>query len=279
MPNPPLLLVDNVFDAINLYPGAIVDATSQAEGHEPFRVADYRRDRTSWQAANDVGVGGVHAIWVHLPFAMTPDFLFLDRGHNLAGKTLVLQGGDNGSTWPNSVSPVVPSVVGGSPASPSMCQTEEGAAFTLFNAMPAHTWWELVIPASGGFVPIVTGLIIGARTQLLGYSKTFDEDAGGRTQPSMQSTAGYRANDRTYSWRTVALDLDLIGAPEYDTKIRALRSTLFDKNQPFVCAMDYGTHPERAWMYTYDGTSWSMPKSRVYRSGRLVGREHMPRLV
>jgi hypothetical protein len=43
--------------------------------------------------------------------------------------------------------------------------------------------------------------------------------------------------------------------------------------------MDYGTHPERAWMYTYDGTSWGMPKSRVYRSGRLVGREHMPRLV
>jgi hypothetical protein len=279
MPNPPLLLVDNVFDAVNLYPGAVIDATTEAVGHEAFRVADYRRDRTWWQAANDVGVGSLHRIRVHLPAAVSPDFLFLDRGHNLAGKSITLLGGDDGSTWLHSVTPTVPSAVGGSPTSPSMCQTEEGAAFTLFTALPAHAWWELGIPATGGFIPVVTGLIVGARTQLVGYSNTFDEDAGARTQPSTQSTAGYRANDRTYSWRTVTLGLELIGAPTYDAQIRTLRSQLFDLNQPFVCAMDYGTHPERAWMYTLDGTTWGMPKSRVYRAGRIVGREHMPRLV
>jgi hypothetical protein len=278
MPNPPLLLVDNAFDP-TLYPGAVLDATSEAVGREAFRVADYRRDRTWWQAANDVGVGSLHRIRVHLPAAVSPDFLFLDRGHNLAGQSITLLGGDDGATWPHSVTPIVPSAVGGSPTSPSMCQTEEGAAFTLFAALPAHAWWELGIPATGGFIPIVTGLIVGARTQLAGYSNTFDEDAGGRTQPSQQSTAGYRANDRTYSWRTVTLGLESIGATVYDAQMRTLRSRLFDLNQPFVCAMDYGTHPERAWMYTYDGASWGMPKSRVYRSGRIVGREHMPRLV
>jgi hypothetical protein len=77
----------------------------------------------------------------------------------------------------------------------------------------------------------------------------------------------------------VTLGLESIGATVYDAQMRTLRSRLFDVNQPFVCAMDYGTHPERAWMYTYDGTAWGMPKSRVYRSGRIVGREHMPRLV
>jgi hypothetical protein len=279
MPNPPLLFVDNVFDAIGLYPGAIVDATSEAEGHEAFRVGDYRRDRTSWQAANDVGVGGIHRVRVHLPSAVAPDFLFLDRGHNLAGKGVALQGGDDGATWLHSVSPNVPTVLGGSPTSPSMCQTEEGAAFTLFTAMPAHAWWEFVIPATAGFVPIVTGLIVGARTQLLNFGKSFDEDAGARTQPSQQSTAGYRGNDATYAWRSVTLDLDLIGGTEYDSTMRSLRAKLFEKNQPFVCAMDYGTRPERAWMYTYDGTTWGMPKSKVYRSGRIVGREHMPRLT
>jgi hypothetical protein len=216
---------------------------------------------------------------VNLPVAVAPDFLFLDRGHNLAGQTIALAGGDDGATWPHSVTCTVPSAVGGSLTPPSMCQTEEGAAYALFNALPAHAWWEFRVAQASGLIPIVTGLLVGARTQLLGYSKTFDEDAGGRSQPSTQSTAGYRANDRTYSWRTVALDLDFIGATEYDNTIRTLRSRLFDLNQPWVCAMDYGTHPERAWMYTLDGTSWGMPKSHVYRGGRITGREHMPRLV
>jgi hypothetical protein len=63
MPNPPLLLVDNVFDTIGLYPGAVIDATSEAVGHEAFRAADYRRDRTYWQAATDGG--GTHRMRVH----------------------------------------------------------------------------------------------------------------------------------------------------------------------------------------------------------------------
>jgi hypothetical protein len=276
MPNPPLLLVDNFFDAVTLYPGAVVDALSEAAGHEAFRVGDYRRDRTWWQAGTDTG--GVHHVRVHLTAPIAPDFLFLDRGHNLGGKNVALWGGDDGTTWLTVQALTVPTTLGGSVVAPSMCQTEEGAAYALFSPLTARAWWMLEIPATTGFFPIVTGLMVGARTQLLNYSDTFDEDAGGRTQPSTQSTAGYRANDPTYAWRTVSLDLKLIGAPEYDTTMRGLRSKVFEKNQPFVCAMDYGTHPERAWMYTVDSTTWGMPKSRVYRSGRMVGREHMPRL-
>jgi hypothetical protein len=276
MPSPPLLLIDNVFD-IALYPNAVLDATSEAVGHEAFRAADYRRDRTYWQAGTDGG--GIHHVRVHLPSAASPDFVFLDRGHNLGGLTVALWGGNDGTTWPTSQVLTIPTAVGGSVAGPSMCQTEEGAAYSLFTPLAAHTWWMFEIPAATGFFPIVTGLLVGSRTQLLNFGKTFDEDAGGRTQPSQQSTAGYRANDRTYSWRTVTLDLDLIGATEYDGTMRTLRARLFDLNQPWVCAMDYGTRPERAWMYTLDGTAWGMPKSRVYRAGRIVGREHMPRLA
>jgi hypothetical protein len=278
MPNPPLLLVDNVFDAVTLYPGAIVDATSEAAGHEAFRVGDYRRDRSWWQAADDVGVGSVHRVRVHLPSAASPDFVFLDRGHNLGGRSVTVYGGDDGINWPSGQILNVPTTAGGTPVAPAMCQTEEGAAWSLFTPLSAHTWWMLQIPASTGFIPLVTGLIVGVRTQLLNYSDTFDEDAGGRTQPSTQSTAGYRANDPTYAWRTVSLDLKLIGATEYDGTMRTLRARMFEKNQPWVCAMDYGTYPERAWMYTLDGTTWGMAKQRVYRAGRIVGREHMPRL-
>jgi hypothetical protein len=279
MPNPPLLLVDNVFDTIGLYPGAIISTSSEAAGHEGFRVADYRRDRTWWQAAGDGAGSGDQWVAVALPAAVSVDALFLDRGHNLAGKTLHVEVSSNGVSWAVAYTLNVPSALGGSITAPSMCQTEEGTAWSLLPTLTPSAWYRLSVPQQNGFVPLITGVIVGLRTQLAGYSKTFDEDAGARTQPSTQSTSGYRANDRTYSWRTVALDLDLIGATEYDNTIRTLRSRLFDRNQPFFCAMDYGTHPERAWMYTYDGTSWGMPKSRVYRSGRLVGREHMPRLV
>jgi hypothetical protein len=278
MPNPPLLFVDNVFDPITLYPGAIVDATSEAAGHEAFRVGDYRRDRTSWQAAND-GAGVDHRIRVHLPLDVSIDSIFLDRGHNLAGKTVFLEGSLDGASWPLSITLNVPSVVGGTTTAPAMCQTEEGAAWTLTGTTALRPWWSLRIPHATSFVPIVTGIILGTRAQLLNFGKTFDEDAGGRTQPSTQSTAGYRTNDPTYAWRTVTLDLDLIGATEYDSTMRRLRATLFEKNQPWVCVMDAGTHPERAWMYTVDGTTWGMAKQRVYRSGRIVGREHMARLT
>lgn len=278
MPNPPLLLVDNIFDAITLYPAATLTTSSEADGHEAFRVADYRRDRTAWQPTSDTGISGVHFVRVHLPVAVAPSFLFLDRGHNLAGQTIALAGGDDGATWPHSVTLTVPSTVGGSLTPPSMCQTEEGTAYTLFDALPAHAWWEFRVAQVAAFIPVVTGIMAGARTQLLNFGKTFDEDAGARTQPSQQSTAGYRGNDPTYAWRTLTLDLDLIGGTEYDNTMRALRAKLFEKNQPWVCAMDYGTHPERAWMYTLDGTSWGMAKTRVYRAGRIVGREHMPRL-
>jgi hypothetical protein len=278
MPNPPLLLVDNVFDAINLYPGAVVDATSEAEGHEAFRVGDYRRDRTWWQAVNDGG-GVDHRVRVHLPFDVSVDSVFFDRGHNLAGKTVYLEGSLDGGSWPLSIALNVPSAVGGSTTVPNMCRTEEGAAWSLFDPTASRLWWSLRVPHATGFVPVITGIILGLRTQLVNFGKTFDEDAGGRTQPSQQSTAGYRASDRTYSWRTVTLDLDLIGATEYDGTMRTLRARLFDLNQPWVCVMDSGTHPERAWMYTLDGTTWGMPKSHVYRAGRIVGREHMPRLT
>lgn len=277
MPNPPLLLVDNVFDTLTLYPGATIDATSEAVGHEAFRIADYRRDRTYWQAADDGGATD-HRLRVQLPAAVSISSIYLDRGHNLAGKSIFVEGGADGATWGSVRQFDVPSTVGGTPAQPAMCQTEEGAAWSLVDPTPTRLWWSIRIPHSSGFVPVITGVILGLRTQLLGYSKTFDEDAGGRTQSAQQSTAGYRANDPTYAWRTIALDLDLIGATEYDATIRATRDRLFAKNQPWVCVMDSDTHPERAWMYTLDATSWSMPKTRVYRGGTIAGREHMPRL-
>lgn len=275
-PTTPLLLIDNVFDTVGLYPAATLTASSEVVGHEGFRVADYRRDRTYWQTP---AAGGDEYVKVDLGSGNTRavDSIFIDRGHNLwsIANGVGVQRSDDGSTWTLEKAFAVPAstVVGGDPTSSTLAVTEEGALWAIFTKSAAHRYWRFLIGT--GFAPsaIVPGLILGLRTQLLGYSTTFDEDAGQRTQTSQQSTAGYRATDTTYAWRTVTLGLSLIGATEYDATIRSLRDLLFAKNQPAVVFMDYGTRPERGWMYQLDGTSWAMAKQRVYRSGQITFRE------
>lgn len=277
MPTTPLLLVDNVFDTYNLYVTAALDAISFVAGRDPAYAVDYRRDRTWWQPSTD---GGGTNPWLRVDLGAgvtrSCDFLWVDRGHNLWGKTINLQGGDDGAAWPSSVSRAVPAqgTVGGDPTSATtMAVTEEGALYNLFTATTARRWWRFAPNYTAAFIPIITGIMAGLRTQLLGYSTVFDEDAGERTPPGDTSAAGYRGSSLRYSWRTCELGLKYIGATEYDATIRTLRRLLFDRAQPFALYMDYQTNPERGWLFQYEGTSWGMAKTRVYRDGRLRGRE------
>lgn len=277
MPKTPLLLVDNVFDNVGLYPTAVLDASSEAIGREVSRIADYRRDRTWWQPTSDHDPdGGWARVDLGAGATRGVDFLFIDRGHNLWGKTVNLEGGDDGAAWPDAQAFVVPAAgtVGGDPTWPSIAVTEEGALYSIrATTFATRRWWQFRVDHVAAFIPIVTGVLAGLKTQLLSFSNVFDEDAGERTQGGETSRAGYRAAAMTYSWRTVELALRLIGATEYDSMIRDLRRLLFAANQPAVVFMDYETHPARGWMYQYDGGAWSMPKSRVYRDGRIRLRE------
>lgn len=266
-------MVDNYFDTMQSYPAAVLAVSAERVGHEAFRLADYRRERTSWEpataaaghyAAVDHGVGVTKAI----------DYVFLDRGHNLWGKTITLGYSTTGvAPYTTFRTLTIPAegTLGGDPTSLTMCVTEEGALWSIFTAATARRAWNVAVVDN--MLPIVTGIMLGMRTQLLGFSSVFDEDAGERTEVSMTSTAGYRGTDSTYSWRTLDLALSLIGATEYDGSIRTLRAQLFDRNQPAVIVMDYGTRPERAWMYQLDGKTWGMSKKRVYREGRIRLRE------
>jgi hypothetical protein len=277
MPTTPLLLWDNFFDTVNLYPNAVLTASAEITGREALRVADYRRDRSWWQAPTD-GAGADHTLTVDhgAGRAYGADYLWLDRGHNLWGRTVTLEGGDTGASWPVSQAFTVPAAgtLGGTPSWPTLSVTEEGACYSLAAApLAARRFWRLRIANAAGFIPVVTGLMVGLRTQLLGYSRVFDEDQRERTQRTETSVAGYRATDRTYSWRLADLDLTYIGSAEYDGTLRRVSQALFDLNQPWFLVMDYATHPERGWLFQYDGTTWGAPKQRAYRQTRIRGRE------
>jgi hypothetical protein len=275
-PQPPFILADNVYDRINLYPVATLSSLiTPIPGREISYMADYRRERTAFQAAAasqfnevrvDLGIGNSAAV----------DTCWIDRGHNLWGKTVNIQT-SNDPTWVTAIDTrangfVVPAqgTVGGDPTT-GWCVTEEGAIYTLFAITSAQRYLRIFI--SEVVAAIYTGVILGKRIQLLNYSSVRDEDAGGRTERTTESDAGYQAVERVYAYRTLQLSLDLIGAAEYDASIRSLRSTLFERNQPAFIVMNYGDKPERGWLMQYQGKSWSSPMTRVHRKWSGTFRE------
>lgn len=283
MPVPPTLLVDNVFDRVHLYPAATLTASSEATGHGVRYAADYRRERTSWQAT-DAGVNPTGG-WVMTNLGAgntrAVNAAWLDRGHNLWGKTVVVEGGDDGATFPTTLrSAVVPAldaagnyVVGGDPTT-GWCVTEEGAAYTLAGALTtARQYWRVRAPYVAAFTPAMTGVLVGQYTRFLGFLSTRDEDASERTQASEQSLVGYRGYDRTYSWRVGEMGFESIGGTEYDTTMRWLHARIFQRNQPFLLIHEAVGVPERAWLMQFDGARWSFGMRRVTRGGRIPIRE------
>lgn len=275
-PQTPLVLVDNVFDRINLYPLATLSSTGDVVGREFQYVADYRRERTFWQAATtaadravltDLGAGNTAVV----------DSCWIDRGHNLWGKNVAIEASDNAFVaTPNSVAAVVPAAgtVGGDP-SVGWCVTEEGALYTLFAAFTARRYFRIRTASVWG--PIIPGVILGKRIQLARFSNVVDDDAGERSNRSTQSMIpGYSGDDRSYSARKTTLDVRLISSTEYDAVTRTLRRLLFDVNQcAFVC-MNWGDNPERGWLYKYQGNQWSSPKERTYRKAMIQLYEYGP---
>jgi hypothetical protein len=270
-PQTPLLLWDNVFDTVTLYPGGVLDASSETTTREAFRVADYRRERSWWKPTGDASPNG-NWVRVDLGSGVTRgvDFLMLDRGHGAWGRTVTLEGGPDGNTWDVSQAFTVPTqgTLGGSNLWPAMAVTEEGAVYSLkATPLAARRWWRFRVNYVASLAQNLTGIQFGLKTQLLGFSRVYDEDAGERTETTERSRAGYRGTDRTYSGRTIVLDLAMIGAAEYDGAMRTLRQVLFHQNQPAWVFMDYETYPARGWLYQYDGRGWAMPKTRVHRAG------------
>lgn len=274
-------MVDNVFDRINLYPLAVLNVVGNVAiaGREAQYVADYRRERTYFQQSaaainqgvlSDLGVGN----------SAIADSIWIDRGHNLWGKNVNVEGTPDMLTWTHSAgNNLVPAqgTVGGDPTA-GWSVTEEGALYKLFAAWPARRGFRVYISES--WQPIITGVIMGQRVQLsstAGWSSIRDEDARERSDRNEASLVpGYEGYDRTYSARSLELRLAMIGAAEYDSTIRGLARTLFEVNQPAVVAINYGTSPERAWLYKYRGKGWSSPMTKAYRNVSIPLFEYGP---
>jgi hypothetical protein len=260
----PFFLADNVFDRINLYPLGVLGWASAIPGREGNYVADYRRERTYYQAdaaganksvrADLTGAGNI---------AVQPDACFIDRGHNLWGAQVTIWAQDAAApTVSYSITRVVPALgtIGGDPTT-GWCVTEEGAIYTLFTAVLTPQKY-FIVEVNTSMQPVITGIILGKRHQMLNYSSVLDEDEGERDERQENSLIkGYYGRERVYTARKLRVQLATIGVTEYDTLIRGLRRLLFERDQPAFIVMNYGNKPERGWLYQYQGGTFPRPLS------------------
>jgi hypothetical protein len=246
----PLILLDNLFDAVVQYPAATVSADTEAAGREAFHVADYRRDRTWW---SPTAAAAGHYVQVDLGSVITasPDYLYLDRGHNLWGKTIEIRNSAVG-TQPfgtTSISRGIPAldasgnfVPGGDPST-GVCVTEEGACYLFFAGGAVKRYWQLYIVDN--MLPIVPGVQMGVRSQLFGYSDVYDDDEATRKVRSEESDAGYLATGRATPTGRRSSTSRSSAIPITTGSCGRSSQLIFQRDAPWVLCLNWGLYPAR----------------------------------
>jgi len=159
----PAFLVEN-FYSLTQFIAHVVDAEEEASGRQAFRVANGRRSGSDFWTPTT----GNSDTWLRVDNVVSRQAatIALDRGHNLPGKTVLLQRStDNFAADTTTVfTATIPSAT--SPDDTALSDangvlTPEGAWVKSFTAVSSR-YWRLLINAMGaGLKPIVVGLWLG----------------------------------------------------------------------------------------------------------------------
>jgi len=208
----PLLLADNLGN-VNIYPKVIVtdqSGTSGPVGFEAWRAFSGRRSAFSYWQPGTPNIPAFLQLQHEQPRGANA--LFLDRGHNLAGFPVTLQGSNDGSTFVTLVSATIPTVLGGVLASANGVLTEEGAWAISFplpgGGAPAYAYWRFNIPAMGsGIQPNIVGLHPGIYYQPLALYRPYSEHSTQFNAQEIVSPAGWRGRGQRAFVGTATLNL------------------------------------------------------------------------
>lgn len=155
-------LVDNFFNEIQ-NPAHVITASEEEVGHEAWRVADGRRSAFDYWTGETPNT----AQWVKVDCATSKaaDCLFIDRDHNLEGKTVKLQKStdDFATNTVDVVSVTFPSSASAGTAlsASNGAYTEEGAWAKSFTSTSSR-YWRLHVAAAASYTPRLVGLYLGA---------------------------------------------------------------------------------------------------------------------
>lgn len=173
MSNKPLILSDNLFDSTVLHPTHVVSNRYGGEvaGSEYFRATDNLRDVTHFAPSLTNQNNGIQVDTGAATFI--PDTFILDRGHNLAGKSVeIVAGTDDTFGTGQSITCTIPSTPGGLPADANGCLTPDGVWWKNLSGSitSAWRWFAFISNAMGASLsPIIPGTYLGTAYRFAEY--------------------------------------------------------------------------------------------------------------
>lgn len=229
MSNKPLILSDNLFENVLLHPtfATANDSLDDTAGHEWFRVADNLRDLTSWAASI---TNATHRSYVDCLIPVAPNIVILDRGHNLAGHSIQINGSTNFSTYAGDTvitSATIPSSPGGLPTDPNGCVTPDGVWWKTFTGQSFRVQ-SLVVGALGvGLAPVVTGVYLGNSyrfPEFLNAPASYDYGTQIKYKRNELSRGGVRSKSRPINFDRLQFSIDLDSGDYigFDAEVRRL---------------------------------------------------------
>jgi hypothetical protein len=144
--------------------------------------------------------------------------LVLDRGHNLAGESIVAQGSLDGTNYTNIASITVPSASATGDIDDTNGVMTEEEAFLKRWTDTDYSWYRLQIPSMGaGLVPEIVGLWVGLSFETRIWDFPWTEDEGMGVATIAETEAGWQGTGYVTPRRQGTIGLRLRTAAEYTT--------------------------------------------------------------
>ena len=274
-------LSENIFNDI-MFPTFTVSATEAAAGNEAWRVGTGRRLslRNKWTPTT---LNLEASIKCRTGASTLCDMIALDRGHNLAGQTIVLERSANDFVATTQVfSITVPSATvtdDDLQATPGV-RTEEGAWVYAFTGATDQDW-RLRIPAMGANLkPEIVGLYLGRSYEPLYHlDLPFEDDDGETFFDSVMSDTAWSAATRAAHRRTGAITLKLASEAEYTTngaRTHILENLMRDRRPTWFCPNQ--EQAEKTLLIRHAGGRYGFPRRQgwAHRQSTFRWVEHQP---
>lgn len=233
----PVFLVENLFSDVQ-FSNHTISAEEEPSNNEAFRVATGRRSaQNMWTSSTANSDTWIKTVCDRVRGA---DMIAIDRGHNLAGYEILLQGSNDSFTTSEDIFDItMPAVTApGSIDDTLGVLTEEGAWLRRFSPVRSYESFRLYVPAMGaGLKPQIRGLYVGKSLSPRPYDfPTYDEPF----EPMMEvieSEAGWRGVNALTIRRQGTIGLRMRSVIEYD-QARYHLVGHFARNRPMWVVFD-----------------------------------------
>lgn len=259
----PWILTDNLWSR-SLYPSHVISANEAASDRPARFVGNGRRSASNYWTPTTANNDAWNKVTCNRLRAA--DSIVIDRGHNLAGKTVALQcSNDDFTTTETVFSITMPSASMNNHLDNYYgVRTEEGAWCKRFSERYAK-YWRLYVTAGGsGYLPRVVGLFVGKSWSPPVFDYPWAEDDAELGGEVSESDAGWEGMSAPWNRREGTLNVRLNGELDYDLARlwvagfygqRALMWLLYDDAQAdrAVCAVRprglLGWRLEENWLH------------------------------